>query len=104
MSKKIFQQLSMQATVQKMCFEWGLTTTHISNVLNTVDLRVDVHKDISNPGWAIANIQVNKGAKDPAAKDLLKKGNTGAHKTTHKMLQAFVTLKQTTTMLRSNRR
>ena len=49
-----------------------------------MDLRVDVHKDISNPGWAIANIQVNKGAKDPAAKELLKKGNTGAHKTTHK--------------------
>ncbi len=39
---------------------------------------------ISNPGWAIANVQVNKGAKDPAAKALLKKGNTGPHKTTHK--------------------
>lgn len=84
MSKKIFQQLSKQASAPKMCFEWGPTTTHISNVLNTVDLRIDVHKDISNPGWAIANIQVNQGAKDPAAKELLKKGNTGAHQTTHK--------------------
>jgi hypothetical protein len=53
-------------------------------VLHTVDLHVDVHKDTSNPGWAIAHVQVNKGAKDPAAKKLLKKGNTGAHKTTHK--------------------
>ena len=84
MSKKIFQQLSKQATASKMCFEWGATTTHISNVLSTEDLRVDVHKDISNPGWAIANVQVNKGAKDPAAKALLMKGNTGSHKTTHK--------------------
>ena len=67
-----------------MCFEWGPTTTHISNVLSTEDLRVDVHKDISNPGWAIANVQVNNGAKDPAAKALLKQGNTGPHKTTHK--------------------
>ncbi|KAF4633803.1 hypothetical protein G7Y89_g4304 [Cudoniella acicularis] len=50
-----------------------------------VDLRVDVHKDISNPGWAIANIQVNKGAKDLAAKALPKTGNTGAQKTTHKI-------------------
>ena len=69
MRKKIFKQLSKQATASKMCFEWGPSTTHISNVLNTVDLRVDVHKDISNPGWAIANIQVNKGAKNPAGKE-----------------------------------
>ena len=43
-----------------------------------------MHKDISNPGWAIANVQVNKGAKE-----LLKKGNTGAHKTTHKNVASF---------------
>lgn len=83
MSKKLFQQLSKQATVSKMCFEWGPTTTRISEVLSTEDLRVNVHRDISNPGWAIANIHVNKGAKDPAAKALLQKGNTGAHKTMH---------------------
>jgi hypothetical protein len=37
--------------------------THISNVLSTKELWVDVHKDINNPRWAITNVEVKKGAK-----------------------------------------
>ena len=69
-----------------MVFQWGESSTSRSNIVRTADLRIDVHKDFSNPGYAVAKLQVNKEAKDPAAKEFLKKGNKGAHKTTHKNL------------------
>ncbi|XMA19915.1 hypothetical protein WAI453_012706 [Rhynchosporium graminicola] len=74
MGKRPFQQIARQATVAKMCFEWGSVQTHKSNVLKTEDL---------------PNVQANKGAKDPAIKELLRKGNTGAHKTTHKNIASI---------------
>jgi len=78
------------ATAKKMVFNWGSNTTHISNVVKTPDLRIDVHRDFENPGMAIAYLQVNKDAKDPGAKVFLRKGNTGSgHKTTHKVLAAI---------------
>jgi hypothetical protein len=80
------KSLSKLVNANKLVFEWGETTTSKSNVLKTTELRVDVHRDFSRPGYAIAKIQVNKGAKDPGAKDFLRKGNKGSHKTTHKNL------------------
>jgi hypothetical protein len=67
-------------------FEWGESSTSRSNIIKTDDLRCDIHKDLSYPGYAIAKIQVNKGAKDAGAKDFLKKRNKGSHKKTHKKL------------------
>jgi len=73
-----------------MVFNWGSNTTHISNVVKTQDVRIDVHRDYENAGMAVAYLQVNKDAKDPGAKEFLRNGNKGSgHKTTHKVLAAI---------------
>ena len=85
--KDCSKSLSTLATSAKLVFEWGESSTSKSNVIKTQDLRCDVHRNLSHPGWAIARIQVNKDAKDPGAKEFLRKGNKGSgHKTTHKNL------------------
>jgi hypothetical protein len=85
--KDCSKTLSKLVTPKKLVFEWGENSTSRSNVIKTDDLRCDVHRNLSYPGWAVAKIQVNKEAKDPGAKEFLRKGNKGsAHKTTHKNL------------------
>lgn len=91
--KDCSKALSKLTTAQKFVFEWGESSTSRSNVIKTTDLRCDIHRNLSYPGWAVARIQVNKGAKDHGAKEFLKKGNKGAHKTTHKNL-AEITFSQ----------
>jgi hypothetical protein len=85
--KDCSKSLSKLATSAKLVFEWGEGSTSKSNVIKTQDLRCDVHRNLSHPGLAVARIQVNKDAKDPGAKEFLRKGNKGSgHKTTHKNL------------------
>jgi hypothetical protein len=73
--KDCSKKLSKLITSEKLVFERSEGWTHISNVIKTDDLRCDIHRDLSYPGWAVAKIQVNK-----RAKEFLKKGNKGAHK------------------------
>ena len=60
------------ATAKKMVFNWGANTTHISNVVKTPDVRIDVHRNFESPSMAIGYLQVNKNAKDPGAKEFLR--------------------------------
>ncbi|KAH8589642.1 hypothetical protein B0O99DRAFT_599773 [Bisporella sp. PMI_857] len=80
--KKCSKAPSKLVTSAKLVFKWSESCTCKNNVIKTKDLRCDIHRDISRPGWAIAKIQVNQYAKDPGARTFLRKGNKGSgHKT-----------------------
>jgi hypothetical protein len=88
--KDCYKGIAPLATAKKMVFNWGANITHISSVVKTPDVRIDIHRDSKNPGMAIAYLQVNKTAKDPGAKEFLRQGNsTSGYKITHKFLAAI---------------
>ena len=87
MGRNFVADIAKLVSAKKMCFNWDPKITHISNVVETTDWRLDVHRDLSHDGYAIAHVQANKNAKSPVAKAFLKKVNksgSGSHKTTHK--------------------
>ena len=72
--------------IGKLTAEFPDNVTTKDNVIKTDDLRIDLHKNVQYPDWAIARIQANTKAKDPGVKDFIKKGNkgSGSHSGTHK--------------------
>ncbi|KAK2766153.1 hypothetical protein FQN54_007669 [Arachnomyces sp. PD_36] len=73
-------------TISKLTAEFPENVTTKNNVIKTKDLRIDLHKHISRPGWYTAKVQANTKAEDRGVQAFIRGGNkgSGAHAGTHK--------------------
>ncbi|KAM5469307.1 hypothetical protein MauCBS54593_004664, partial [Microsporum audouinii] len=72
--------------IAKLTAEFPGNVTTKNNVVKTVNLRIDLHKHMTQPDWATAKVQANTQATDQGVKEFIKKGNKGSHSGTHKTI------------------
>jgi hypothetical protein len=87
-SRKVLKELADGArrNPDKLIRPLPDNVTSKSNVVKTINLRIDIHQSSTDPNIAVARIQANNGATDKTVQNYIKSGNkgSGGHKGTHK--------------------
>jgi hypothetical protein len=88
-SRKVLKELAESArkNAEKLVKPLPDNVTSKSNVVKTINLRIDVHQSSTDPNKAVAKVQANAEATDKTVQNYINsgsKGGSGSHRGTHK--------------------